>query len=60
MNIVRLGNYDLEVEQFHNELKHRKFDVSLVENQFLQKAKLAVEEVKKQKGLNYDVNPVVL
>jgi len=60
MNIVRLGNSDSEVEQLPNQLRYREFDVSIVKNQFLQKTKLAVEEVKKQKGLNYDVNPMVL
>ncbi len=43
MNIVRLGWSDSEVEQFHDRLKHREFDVSIVENRFGQKTQLAVE-----------------
>ncbi len=43
MNIVRLGNYDLEVEQLPNQLRHREFDVSIVNNQLAQKTQLAIE-----------------
>jgi hypothetical protein len=32
MNIVRLGDYDLEVEQLPNQLRHREFDVTIVNN----------------------------
>ncbi|WP_333414330.1 peptidoglycan-binding protein [Microcoleus sp. MOSTC5] len=60
MNIVRLGDSDSQVEQLPNQLRHREFDVSSVDNQLGQKTQLAVEEFKKQKGLSYDVNPVVL
>jgi hypothetical protein len=43
MNIVRLGDYDLEVEQFPNQLRHREFDVTIVNNQLEQKTKLAIK-----------------
>ncbi|MEG4585464.1 hypothetical protein QUA54_09645 [Microcoleus sp. MOSTC5] len=57
---MRLGDSDSQVEQLPNQLRHREFDVSSVDNQLGQKTQLAVEEFKKQKGLSYDVNPVVL
>jgi peptidoglycan hydrolase-like protein with peptidoglycan-binding domain len=60
MNILRLGESDSEVEQLPNQLRHREFDVSIVDNQFGRKTQLAVEEFNKQKGLSYDVNPMVL
>lgn len=41
--IVRGGDLDSEVEQLHNRLRHREFDVNIVENQFRQKTKLAIE-----------------
>jgi len=37
MNIVRLVDYDLEVEQLPNQLKPGEFDVSIVNNQLRQK-----------------------
>lgn len=43
MNIFRLGNYDLEVEQLSNQLSYRKFDVSIVNNYLGQKTKLAIK-----------------
>jgi peptidoglycan hydrolase-like protein with peptidoglycan-binding domain len=43
MNVVRSGDSDSEVEQIHNQLKHLEFDVSIVDNQFGQKTKLAIE-----------------
>ncbi|MEG4010533.1 hypothetical protein QUA41_29820 [Microcoleus sp. Pol11C1] len=43
MNIVRLGNYDLEVEELPNQLRHREFDVTIVNNQLGQKTKLAIK-----------------
>ena len=43
MNIVRSGDSDLEVEQLPNQLRFREFDVSIVDNQFGQKTKLAIE-----------------
>jgi hypothetical protein len=43
MNIVRLCNYDLEVEQLPNKLRHREFDVTIVNNQLGQKTKLAIK-----------------
>ena len=43
MNIVRLGDYDLEVEQLSNQLRHREFDVTIVNNQLGQKAKSAIK-----------------
>jgi hypothetical protein len=43
MNIFRLGNYDLEVEQLLNQLRYRKFDVSIVNNQLGQKTQLAIK-----------------
>jgi hypothetical protein len=43
MNIVRLGDYDLEVEQLPNQLRHREFDVSIVNNQLGQKTKLGIK-----------------
>jgi hypothetical protein len=32
MNIVRLRDYNLEVEQLPNQLRHREFDVTIVNN----------------------------
>lgn len=43
MNIVRSGDSDSEVEQLPNQLRFREFDVSIVDNQFGQKTKLAIE-----------------
>lgn len=60
MNVVRSGDSDPKVEQLPSQLRHREFDVSIVDNQFGQKTQLAVEEFNKQKGLSYDVNPMVL
>jgi hypothetical protein len=43
MNIVKLGNYDLEVEQLSNQLRHPKLDVTIVNNQLGQKTLLAIK-----------------
>jgi hypothetical protein len=43
MNIGRLRDYNLEVEQLPNQLRHREFDVILVNNQLGQKTKLAIK-----------------
>jgi hypothetical protein len=43
MNIVRLGDYDLEVEQLPNQLRNREFDVTIVNNQLGKKTKLAIK-----------------
>lgn len=43
MNILRLGCSDSEVEQLHDRLKHREFDVSIVDDRFGQRTQLAVE-----------------
>ena len=43
MNIVRSADSDSEVEQLPNQLRFREFDVSIVDNQFGQKTKLAIE-----------------
>jgi hypothetical protein len=43
MNIVRLDNSDLEIEQLPNQLRHREFDVSIVDDRFGQITQLAVE-----------------
>ncbi|MEG4275755.1 MULTISPECIES: hypothetical protein [unclassified Microcoleus] len=43
MNIMRLGDYDLEVEQLPNQLRHREFDVTIVNNQLGQKTKSAIK-----------------
>jgi hypothetical protein len=43
MNIVRLDNSDLEIEQLPNQLRHREFDVSIIDDRFGQITQLAVE-----------------
>jgi hypothetical protein len=43
MNIVRLRDSNLEVEQLPNQLRHREFDVTIVNNQLGQKTKLAIK-----------------
>jgi hypothetical protein len=43
MNILRLDDSDLEIEQLPNQLRHREFDVSIVDDLFGQTTQLAVE-----------------
>ena len=50
MSIVRLGGYDLEVEQLPNPLRHREFDVTIVNNQLGQKTQLAIKILERKKG----------
>ena len=57
---MRLRDYNLEVEQLPNQLRHREFDVTIVNNQLGQKTQLAIKIFKKEKKLSYDLNPMVL
>lgn len=54
MNILKLGDSGSEVEQLQIRLKQLGFDISIVDGQFGQRTKLAVEEFQKEKGLSVD------
>ncbi|MEH1945253.1 MAG: GH25 family lysozyme [Nostoc sp.] len=54
MKILKLGDSGSEVEQLQNQLKQLGFDIGIVDGQFGQKTKLAVEKFQKEKGLTVD------
>ncbi len=54
MKNLKLGDSGSEVEQLQNQLKQLGFDISIIDGQFGQETKLAVEEFQKEKGLSVD------
>jgi peptidoglycan hydrolase-like protein with peptidoglycan-binding domain len=54
MKILKLGDSGSGVEQLQNQLKQLGVDIGIVDGQFGQKTKLAVEEFQKKKGLSVD------
>lgn len=54
MKILKLGDSGAEVEQLQIQLKQLGFDISIVDGQFGQRTKSAVEEFQKEKGLSVD------